>query len=172
MSMIQVNLMHIFVIGPLLTYIGYKKENTEEIYFNALGAITLLLPFIVRLPFKKDYHSIINSLHYFPYILFFLYIAYQKCNIPYKWIYSFLLVTGIIVISVHFGILIYKIFKMEKEKEKDKDEEKDEDKDDNYIIANKTAQLSLNIIIPSIIILIIYYILYSNQINIIRKCNR
>ncbi len=36
-----VNLMHILLIGPLLLYIGYKKQNTERMFYE----IVLLLGF-------------------------------------------------------------------------------------------------------------------------------
>ena len=31
-----VNLIHIFIVGPLLVYIGYNKENTARLYFELL----------------------------------------------------------------------------------------------------------------------------------------
>jgi hypothetical protein len=31
-----VNLIHIFIVGPLLVYIGYNKENTSRLYFELL----------------------------------------------------------------------------------------------------------------------------------------
>ena len=31
-----VNLIHIFMVGPLLVYIGYNKENTSRLYFELL----------------------------------------------------------------------------------------------------------------------------------------
>jgi hypothetical protein len=31
-----VNLIHIFMVGPLLVYIGYNKENTARLYFELL----------------------------------------------------------------------------------------------------------------------------------------
>jgi len=33
---IWVNLIHIFLIGPLLIYIGYNRENTSRLYFELL----------------------------------------------------------------------------------------------------------------------------------------
>ena len=33
---IWVNLLHIFIIGPLLVYIGYKNENTSRKWFELL----------------------------------------------------------------------------------------------------------------------------------------
>jgi hypothetical protein len=31
-----VNLIHIFIVGPLLVYIGYNRENTARLYFEIL----------------------------------------------------------------------------------------------------------------------------------------
>jgi hypothetical protein len=31
-----VNLIHIFIVGPLLVYIGYNKEKTARLYFELL----------------------------------------------------------------------------------------------------------------------------------------
>lgn len=31
-----VNLIHIFIVGPILIYIGYNKENTQRRYFELL----------------------------------------------------------------------------------------------------------------------------------------
>ena len=33
---IWVNLIHIFIVGPLLIYIGYNKEKTQRLYFEIL----------------------------------------------------------------------------------------------------------------------------------------
>ena len=117
MSMKQVNLMHILVIGPLLTYIGYHKDKTENMYFDALGGITSLLPFIIRIPSGSDYHSIINSVHYLLYIPFFFYVAYKKNELN-ESLFGLLFGTGVIVILVHLYLLANKfglVGKKEKE---------------------------------------------------------
>jgi len=31
-----VNLIHVFIVGPLLVYIGYNRENTARLYFEIL----------------------------------------------------------------------------------------------------------------------------------------
>jgi hypothetical protein len=33
---IWVNLIHIFIVGPLLIYIGYNKDKTQRLYFEIL----------------------------------------------------------------------------------------------------------------------------------------
>lgn len=109
MSMKQVNLMHMIIIGPLLSYIGYNNSNTEDKYFHALTGITSMIPFIVRLPKGDNYHSLINLSHYLIYIPFFFYVSFkgQKLN---KNIFKLLFVLGIIVIIIHSYLLYKKVF--------------------------------------------------------------
>lgn len=107
MSMKQVNLMHILVIGPLLTYIGYHKDKTKDMFYHALGGITSLLPFIVRIPTGSDYHSVINSAHYLFYIPFFFYVSY-KGNKLNESLFGLLFGLGIIVIIVHLYLFANK----------------------------------------------------------------
>ena len=110
MSMKQVNLMHIFLIGPLLTYIGYKKEETELVIYNMLLMATLFLPFIVRFPkLIFDFRNIINSLHYLIYIPFFAYISLKKNNLN-KNIYKLLILMGLSVIIIHIYLLLEKLY--------------------------------------------------------------
>lgn len=116
MSMIQVNLMHILVVGPLLTYIGHQKEKTKDMFFHALGGITSLLPFIVRIPSGSDYHSVINSAHYLFYIPFFFYVSY-KGNKLNQSLFGLLFGLGIIVIIVHLYLLANKFGLVGEEKE-------------------------------------------------------
>lgn len=51
-----VNLIHIFLVGPLLIYIGYHRENTARLYFELL----LMLGFA-----SIGYHGyyLIQSMH-------------------------------------------------------------------------------------------------------------
>ena len=48
MSAIQVNLFHIFLLSPILVYIGYNKDNSDEKIKWMFVGITLMMPFIVR----------------------------------------------------------------------------------------------------------------------------
>lgn len=101
MSLAQVNLMHVAVIGPLLYSIGYYAPKTPDILYNALGVLTLTIPFIVRFP-KLDlsYRTIVNSLHYFVWIALFGYIAYMKNDSP-KGLLESLKILGIVVVVIH-----------------------------------------------------------------------
>lgn len=107
MSLAQVNLMHVVVIGPVLYSIGYYAKKTPDILYNTLGVLTLMIPFIVRLPgFDLSYRNIINATHYFIWIALFGYVAYMKNDTPLGILKS-LEILGIVVIFVH-GYLLFK----------------------------------------------------------------
>lgn len=106
--MIQVNLMHVFVIGPLFLYIGINKNNTKEYFYNILGGIAILLPFIIRTPYiikMSEKRNIINLLHLLIFMPLLLYISYKKNNLNKIW-YYILLILGINVILIH----LYEIY--------------------------------------------------------------
>ena len=110
MSMKQVNLMHMFLVGPLLLYIGNKKEKTENWAFYSLATLTFMLPFIVRLPIYDsiNYRSIVNSTHYVIWIPLFLYISYKKKDLePYWW--QIISLLGVSVFTIHLFLLLQKI---------------------------------------------------------------
>ena len=109
MSMKQVNLMHMFLVGPLLLYIGNKKEKTENWAFYSLATLTCMLPFIVRIPFNQpiNFTSLVNTTHYIIWIPLFLYISYEKQKLePYWW--QLLSLLGISVITIHLFLLMQK----------------------------------------------------------------
>ena len=108
MSMKQVNLMHMFIVGPLLTYIGTQEKNTPEYAYHALGGISLLLPFIVRIPpLEISYYSVTNSMHYV-WLILFLYISFKGKKLPAGW-YKVIALLGISVISIHAYLLYQKL---------------------------------------------------------------
>jgi len=73
-----INLMHILVQGLLLTFIGYKKNETYNFLYYILAVLALLIPFSNHLPrLSFDYWNIINIVHYIIVIPMFLYIAYN-----------------------------------------------------------------------------------------------
>tara|TARA_B100000575_G_C23135256_1_gene659329 strand:- start:2721 stop:3104 length:384 start_codon:yes stop_codon:yes gene_type:complete len=126
MSMIQVNLMHIFLISPTLLFIGtlneeYLSDNNKkyiDFAFNALILYSLLIPFIVRRNFIKKIFSTekltirnwINLLHYIFFMGLFFYIGYQGRNISNLLQYE-CIILGILMISIHINYLINKIYK-------------------------------------------------------------
>lgn len=110
MSLAQVNLMHVTLIGPLLYGIGYYGNETPDILYNALGTLTLTIPFVVRIP-KLDltYRSLINLLHYLVWIILFGYVSYKK-NLTPPGIYELLKLLGITVIAIHSYLFIQKMY--------------------------------------------------------------
>ena len=101
--MLQVNLLHLLVQGPLLAYIGYHKEQTPDKVFTLLLVMGLMIPFIVRFPTKKnvkaDYKKILY-MHYLFIMPAFIYIGYQGKKINPKF-YQPLFFTGLIVALYH-----------------------------------------------------------------------
>ena len=98
--MIVVNLVHIFIQGLLLVYIGYKKNETPKFVYYILGGLALLIPFSIHKPgLHTSYWNLINVFHYLFVMPLFLYIAYQqKVNAEH---YDTLLLTGVILVVYH-----------------------------------------------------------------------
>ena len=57
--------MHILLIGPLLFYIGHHGKKTQQIAFNMLATLILIIPFIVYIPsFNKLNFRLIFLMHF------------------------------------------------------------------------------------------------------------
>lgn len=111
MSNIQVNLLHIFAIGPLLIYIGSHENKTNMLAYTILGVLALMIPFIVNFPsFNFKSYNLILLIHWLVFDIFFLYIALSQNNTP-NFLYPFILILGICVITIHLYYL-YKNIKM------------------------------------------------------------
>ena len=111
MSNIQVNLLHIFAIGPLLIYIGSHEKKTNTLAYTILGVLALMIPFIVNFPsFNLQSYNLILLIHWLIFDIFFLYIALSQNNTP-NFLYPFILILGICVITIHLYYL-YKNSKM------------------------------------------------------------
>lgn len=122
MSMSQVNLMHILLIGPSITYIGKLTDNdlsnldnkNIDLVFNIVTAYSLLIPFIVRNQFIKNSMSEwstrnwINFIHYIVFIGLFYYIGTKGRSISLNWRY-FALLLGISIINIHIYYLLIHI---------------------------------------------------------------
>jgi hypothetical protein len=108
MSYSQVHLWHIALTGPLLAYIGYKKEETPKIANHMLVALALSILFAVRLPsYKLNQRNVILLVHYLIWIPLFLYVGLSdKIN---HYLYYLLLVLGIVAILYHINKL-YKLY--------------------------------------------------------------
>lgn len=112
--MIQVNLMHILLIGPIMIYIGINPDNSELLKKILVG-ISLMIPFSVNIPkFDKLYISyhLINLFHWTVILGYFFYLSYlfvfNKYVKPY--IYYSMISVGAIIIIIHLYKLIPKIF--------------------------------------------------------------
>jgi hypothetical protein len=114
MSLSQVNLMHIAVIGPLLYVIGdqaEKKGNVDKWLFHALATLTILIIFIVRppFPFEFNYRNLVNISHYTLILALFGWISYRQNAIDIEILKSMKLL-GIVVIAIHLYLLISKLY--------------------------------------------------------------
>lgn len=113
--MIAVNLFHIFLLGPIMIYIGYYKKNNTDLAKKMLVGITAMIPFIVNIPnLKKLYinYHLINLFHWTFILVYFAYISYlfiYEKNI-HEGIYISLLIIGILIILIHLYKLIPKLF--------------------------------------------------------------
>ena len=108
MSYSQVHLWHMFLTGPLISYIGFKQDETPQLARNMLLALVLSLLFTVRLPSSKmDKRNIILLIHFLVWFPLFLYIALSNKN-P-NFVYHILKVLGIVAILYH-SFKIYNLY--------------------------------------------------------------
>ena len=117
----QVNLMHIFLLAPMLIYIGSRSKKQLEnnnnklidIIFNFILGYSLMIPFVVRNKFfNKNYkewnnRNFINFLHYLVFIFLFYKIGSSGRNINKIYKYISLLI-GLSLIGIHGYFLIKK----------------------------------------------------------------
>ena len=109
---ININLMHILVIGPLLFGIGYKSPNKYMDFYDYLTGILAILPFMVRIPRSKpskwDKMSWNSVIHFFAFLPFLGYVAFKRDNAP-IFIYNILKILGISIITIHIYLLAEKV---------------------------------------------------------------
>lgn len=119
----RVHLLHILLIGPIISYIGYYKNNTNYNIKLIFIGIMFMLPFIVRFPnINKLYfeHNLINLVHWTVILIIGLYICYNfyfKLSI-HNYLYNILFITSIITIFIHI-YLMYKKILIKKESNKE-----------------------------------------------------
>ena len=111
MSMAQVNLQHVFLVGPLLFYIGSQKENTPRWAFISLATLTVMIPFIVSYNYSSlSYRAIVNASHYLIWIPLFGYIAYAGINKHLgTYMYPILQLLGLSAITIHLFLFSQKM---------------------------------------------------------------
>lgn len=111
MSLAQVNLQHVFLLGPLLFYIGNKGETAPQWTYVALATLTAMIPFIVTYKYTSmSYRSITNAIHYLVWIPLFAYIAWQGLNkkLP-LWSFPMLQLLGLSTITIHLFLWAQKM---------------------------------------------------------------
>jgi len=113
--MLQVNLMHVFLIGPVIFGIGYKDPKAYMNLYNYLTILSCMIIFMVRIPEynwnvwdHKDYWRIT---HLIGFTTLFGWIAYNKDNSP-PFIYDIIKILGITIIIIHLYLAMKKITKI------------------------------------------------------------
>ena len=111
---IQINLMHILIIGPLLFGIGYKQPNNYMNFYKYLTGILIILPFMIHFPKLKPSEwgtkSWIKIIHLILYLPFFGYVAYKQDNSP-EIVFNLLKIMGISVIAIHSYLFAKELIK-------------------------------------------------------------
>ena len=116
--MLQEILMNIFVIGPLLFGIGYKNPNESMYLYNYLTFLTILMPFLIKIPFYDiekwdviEYKNVFKLLVLFP---FLGYISFKKDRTPQIY-FHLIKIFALIIIIFNCYLIIEKIIKKLKE---------------------------------------------------------
>ena len=81
LNMKTINLIHIFITGLLLVYIGYKKKDTSKFAYYLLGLMTIFIVLLVPFPSKildLSYWTLIHWTHYLIILPAFAYITYLR----------------------------------------------------------------------------------------------
>ena len=119
MSMKQVNLLHMLLLGPTMIYVGSlttsqlsnKKNISIDLVFGAVAVYALFIPFIVRNKFLKTkiedwkQRNWINFFHYALFFGIFLYIGLAGRNISKFW-QIIAIAIGISQIGIHSYLLL------------------------------------------------------------------
>lgn len=111
MSMLQVNLQHVFLVGPLLFYIGKMKNDAPKWSYISLATLTLMIPFIVTYNYDTiSYRSLINATHYLVWLPLFLLISYYGYykKLP-PWTFPLIQILGISAIAIHSYLWLEKM---------------------------------------------------------------
>jgi hypothetical protein len=107
MSYHKINMLHILLIGPVISYIGFRDKKTDKIAYGVLLGLALCIPFIVRTPgFKANYRNGINWIHYLVWPTLFLYVVYKQSELQPYW-FEIMKYFGIFVSVLH-AYFIYK----------------------------------------------------------------
>ena len=114
MSMLQVNLMHVFLIGPVIFGIGYKDPKAYMNLYNYLTILISMIIFTVRMPDYNwnvwGYRDYIRIIHLVGFTTLFGWIAYNKDN-SHPFIYDIIKILGIMIIIIHLYLAMKEITK-------------------------------------------------------------
>jgi hypothetical protein len=114
MSLFQVNLMHIFIIGPLFYLIGSNENKNPIKNYHFLQLTTIFLIFIVSHPWIKLYNNqitlrnLINASHFILYFPLILYISIYQNNANLL-VFPLFKYLGLSVITIHLYLAIKKL---------------------------------------------------------------
>jgi hypothetical protein len=97
-----ISLIHIFIIGPLLIYIGLVRPNNILFYMLLfLLAIIIIISFIYRYLNKQLYAWLyVHLLLFATLLLYICYLRFTDQKIV-KYLYSFLIAIGVASIGYH-----------------------------------------------------------------------
>jgi succinate dehydrogenase hydrophobic anchor subunit len=105
----QVHLAHITVIGPLLLYVGFAREDVPDAVFHALGiaAVTMLGYHAYRAytKLKENKSAWVNWIHIFLVAPLLLIVAYLKKDASRRY-FEMLLLLGFAAVGYHGLYLI------------------------------------------------------------------
>lgn len=108
MNHYKINILHIFLIGPLISYIGYKGIKTDKMAYGVLLGLAFVIPFIINTPmFIADYKNIISWIHYLIWTTLFIYIGYKQYDL-HLIEFEILKFFGICICLIHIYLLYKK----------------------------------------------------------------
>lgn len=107
MSYPKINMFHVLLIGPVISYIGFMAKRTDKLVYGVLLGLVLTIPFIVKTPkFQANYSNIIKWIHLLIWPVLFLFVVYKQWELhPIG--FEIMKYLGIIVSVIH-GYLLYK----------------------------------------------------------------
>ena len=106
LEFLQINLLHVFVIGVIFVYIGYNKEETPYWIYNILYVLAVLIVLLIDIRninvtnlTHLNKRNIIKIVHLVVILPLILYVAYTRTLSP--MMYDSLLWIGVVVILYH-----------------------------------------------------------------------
>lgn len=111
-SPIQLNLVHVFIVAPLLLYVGFARSNTPDLVFDLLGVLGLIvLTYHVYRAYgklKEGQSAWVNWIHIFLVVPLLLILATLKKDAARRY-FEMLLILGFAALGYHATYLIREI---------------------------------------------------------------